>query len=373
MCGIHGIITGKTKNAKAGAFVSDAFVAGQLRGTDSCGLAVISAELEQASLYKMPWCGTAFVENKAAKQTFNKANESSTITICHTRAATAGEVNVDNAHPFTFSNEYKELIGVHNGTLRNWYSRADARQYDVDSEWAYSLIFNKGLDAFKEIQGAFVFAWWDSDDADTLQFALNDERPMFVTFLEDGGMAYASEVGMLFWLLERNGIKTKGKAYQLTGGFHYQFKVGDVENFVKVELPKYVTPSYTSTTTTSYYDGTTMGKLDSVLGHLLSPKKPSLIRAEVDAARLLGVAGIKGTFEPTYYDQETDECYGHFYDDSTGDVLGAVIRAADDLVWDEKFEWRTSVIGAIDEKDNLTVVCGKPQRIKKQKQEVVLN
>ncbi len=262
MCGIHGFVVAKTKELNADDFLKNGFVAGMLRGTHSSGIASIDAKNEYSDIHKMPLPGMYFIDDRYTEQLIRAACDPSTITICHTRAATQGAVNARNAHPFRVSdwdeNEgtmTREIVGVHNGSLTGWSTRTDAKGYQVDSEWALSHIFTDGYDAFEDFTGAYCFVWWDSDSPSILNIALNSERPMHVAFSKDGNMGYASEAGMLNWLFERNKITRDGDVRKLEPGTWYKFSLSDLKNPVKIKLPTAKTYSGYTGTTGSYGTG----------------------------------------------------------------------------------------------------------------------
>jgi glucosamine 6-phosphate synthetase-like amidotransferase/phosphosugar isomerase protein len=250
MCGIHGIIN-KRVITKGDSFLSDAFVANTLRGEHSSGIGTVKLSKQLYDAYKLPYAGPLFRDAAYAKRLIRQGSESDTLAICHVRHATVGGISVDTAHPFIASGEGDSagriVMGVHNGTLTGWSSKKNARYYSVDSEWAINEIMERGYEAFKDFTGAYCFAWWDSDSPGVLNIARNKERPMHIAFLEQGGMAYASEGGMLHWLLERNDIKRKGDILELDAGQHYRFHVDSLENFTKTALPEVKQVSTTST------------------------------------------------------------------------------------------------------------------------------
>lgn len=371
MCGIAGFVTGKERKRNATDFIKDSFIAGQVRGTDSCGLATVDTVRSNAGWYKMPYNGTMFVEDRYTKQLLNYVDDPFTITIGHTRSATSGKIGINQSHPFIIQDTAgREMIGVHNGTLKNWSSRKDAKDYEVDSEWALNLIFDKGDDAFAEFDGAFVFVWWDSADKDVLNIALNKERPMFIAFLEDGGMAYASEAGMLYWLINRNDMKVKGQALQLLEGHHYRFNVNDLEAFQRDEIELYKAPA--SSSSSKYgYEYTNFAKVEKVLGYLMEeakkeevkdehPKSPRLTQQEVSNAKDLLMYNTKGVFVPWWSDTATGEVHGTFETLDQAE-FNAVIRNAANIEWDYGMTWEVSCLGVIDDNNNLTVVCSKPR------------
>lgn len=246
MCGIFGLMTGSKYITKADDVISDSFVAGSLRGMDSSGIAAIDMKKGEYEWQKLPVNGSFFITDKAAKAVMRQSVSSNTLTLAHTRAATHGKISINNAHPFIIEGAgtnvaNRELVGIHNGSLTGWASKKGASNYEVDSEWAFKQIFDRGEDAFSDIQGAYAFVWWDSEDKETLNIALNDLRPMHIAFLKEGGMAFASEAGMLAWILERNHVERDGNILVLSSNFHYKFDVDDPKKFTKKEIKKAVT------------------------------------------------------------------------------------------------------------------------------------
>lgn len=238
MCGLHGIITDKHET-NADDFIRSAFVANMLRGTDSSGIASINVNKLTYDYNKLPVPGMYFVQDNATDGLIRDASKAKHITMCHVRAATVGKVNMKNAHPFVvMGDDGRVVIGTHNGTLQGWSTTDSGRNYSVDSEWAINLIAEKGYEAFESIKGAYCFVWWDSDNSKVLNIARNSERPMYVAMLKSGGMAYASEAGMLHWLLERHKVPVDGNILKLSEGFWYKFDTNNPKEFDKIKLPE---------------------------------------------------------------------------------------------------------------------------------------
>lgn len=388
MCGIHGFFTGKSNVSGASGFVSDGFVAGSLRGMDSSGIASVDTEGSDIEWQKLPLVGTYFREDKLAKKLINAATDKHQLTICHTRAATSGSVSLNNAHPFYIYAEegetYRELVGVHNGSLDNWSSHKTAKTFNVDSEWALNHIYDEGIEAFKDIRGAYVFVFWDSDDAANLNIALNDKRNMFVAFLENGSMAYASEAGMLYWLIERNMMKVKGQLIQLTAGHWYKFPQGDMENFTKEPLP--APTAYSNLVATPNYHGhSSRSHSKSVVDNVKdlftriktqlsnvstetaagpavpeSTKVASVTGGEVKKATEFGIRGTLGKFITSFYDADEQTLHGTFvYDGST--ELDGIMRNAKEVRWTNDIALPVSAIGLIDDGREIIIVVSKPR------------
>lgn len=389
MCGIHGLYTGNVKVSNSSAFISDGFVAGSIRGMDSSGIAVVDTKSDKLETSKLPVPGSVFITDKFSKSLIQLGQDAHTMTICHTRHATAGSVGYSNAHPFYIDdlvgNEYREMVGVHNGTLTSWRSKKNASKYEVDSEWALNHIFMNGIEAFKDFDGAFVFAWWDSENKDTLNIALNDQRPMHIAYLENGGMAYASEAGMLHWLLERNSLKYKEKLLKLSPGHLYKFVKNKLATPQKIELPKYSVPAVTYN-----YQGsgrvvhTTVQQMDALVKKVreaaeagaqqqqeeenettlpiplipdIGEGTPYVKREEIQAAFDLGMLNSNGTFIPDRV--EGDDLVGTYCEG--GMECDAIMRWSKSLTFKSDSVFQVTCSGVIDDGKDLIVVVAKPR------------
>lgn len=165
----------------------------QVRGRDSTG--VINVNKQQAYGYFKNVGPPAYMFDRRG---YTEAIETGThaALIGHCRHKTSGAVNVANAHPFEFEEE--GIIGVHNGTLRN-YHHLDGHTYQkVDSEVLYHHLAKNGPEeTFNNIEGAWACVWWN-DQEETLNFIRNDERPLWFCWSEDRRkMFWASEIWML--------------------------------------------------------------------------------------------------------------------------------------------------------------------------------
>lgn len=233
MCGIIGIINackeGKSsysavnvKYMKEGKdFIYDGLIASGVRGLDSTGIFQIDKKLDPY-IHKLPVSGHMFTEDKATGP-FLVDTPLSPITVCHVRAATTGRVSINNAHPFQLfaDNGNKNIVGVHNGTLSGWQSRAGSKSslYSVDSEWALARIAEDGVDAFEDFDGSYSFVWWDAENPGALYFARNSQRPMYFARTPDKQhIMFGSEPAMLYWLASRNNIALEENIYETTSG-----------------------------------------------------------------------------------------------------------------------------------------------------------
>lgn len=363
MCGIHGIFTGGKHLAKADGFISDAFITNSVRGLDSAGLLHVDVDFpDKYEVHKLPINGSLFIDHKQSKSLISKANTSNTLTLCHVRAATHGSITWANAHPFIVfeqdaTGNSRSLVGVHNGSLTGWHSKPRGKDYAVDSEWALNHIFDNGADAFKDFVGAYCFAWWDSNNEEILNIALNDQRPMCVAFIEDGGMAFASEAGMLYWLLERNNIKIKGSIIKLTAGHWYKFRKGEHDKFTKELLPTNTVPS----SYTPHKSKTVMQEVEELISRISAGKSTALVaksaitgatNLERESARALEMLNRKAVFFPEELIRRNEGSSSMSVLKGTctfeGSLWDAEIRGAEGIKWEKGKEFTTKILGVND-------------------------
>lgn len=372
MCSHHGIINVSAKSRGYSSFIRDAFTASMLRGMDSSGIAVIDTAYDSTEVHKLPVPGMYYVGDRVASRLIREADTVNTVVMCHVRHATVGNVNLDNAHPFEITTQDSTLVGAHNGTLTSWQARPTAKDFNSDSKWALSRIAEEGVDAFEEINGAFTFVWWDSKEPGVLNMARNNERPMWIALLQDGGMAYASEAGMLYWLLERNNIKIE-RMFELEVDKLYQFNVDKPHEYVSSHLPKYI-PTYTAQAGTYSYNRNTNYALthvekvqkliDSVVEEAKAddkkplPKQPAVTEAEVKEANDIGWLNVEVEFLPLEV-LEDGSVSGEV--DFLGALTAGVIRNPDDeLQWNHV--WHCKILGINDDGTNMTYVLSQPYK-----------
>jgi hypothetical protein len=230
MCGIVGVfgnLSGEDRKIFRQLLVADFF-----RGVHSTGMFI--AKNSKASFYKRAIDPISFLEMKPVDRMvetipFSQDSRSwssvekkyvddttSIALVGHNRHATKGAVNHVNAHPFQIG----DITLVHNGTLKNQGLLPDSSDFGVDSENICHSINKIGAeDTFKKLHGAFTLVWHDAAD-DSLNFVRNSERPLAIANKDDKWW-FASEMGMLEWILGRNGVKPDD-IYELP--IHTQFK-----------------------------------------------------------------------------------------------------------------------------------------------------
>ena len=221
MCGIWGISGKFSTSASDDKFLRQCAMAGTVRGVDATGMIFLSNKKEVTYLKR------AIDGVKFANEIFNPTKHiGNTITsvVGHNRAATIGAISDDTAHPF----QGGHLIGVHNGTLTgNWRSNLQvAKNTDVDSRGLYKAIAARGIDwVIANVSGALALVWVDIKTGRTYVYR-NAQRPLHYTaHATQQKVYYASEAGMLEWLLNKNNLAHKevnsfkvNVLYEITGG-----------------------------------------------------------------------------------------------------------------------------------------------------------
>ncbi len=124
------------------------------------------------------------------------------ILLGHNRAATMGEITVDNAHPF----EFGDITGVHNGSLWDTYDLLG--DHVVDSKCIYDTIEQEGIDyTWERLHGAAALVWWD-DGAQRLYMIRNEERPLYTQANKSrSALFWASEEWMIMAAMYRHKIQ----------------------------------------------------------------------------------------------------------------------------------------------------------------------
>lgn len=235
MCGIVGMIS----KGKFGFAFSDKQIftqllyANALRGFDSTGVFSIN-RYGNLIAHKAAQKAQLFIDTKTYNEFLNNVYSNARIVVGHNRAATKGEKTDTNAHPFIEDN----ICLVHNGTLYNHKKLANT---EVDSHAVCVSLAERGFEkTIIEVDGAFVFIWYN---AKTKEFYItrNNERPLHMVETEQV-IYFASEAGMLDWVLARNGIaQRKLKSFEINK--LYTWNLDDLSSFeVKDNPVKKVTP-----------------------------------------------------------------------------------------------------------------------------------
>jgi len=133
---------------------------------------------------------------------WNCCQKDLTMIVGHARAATIGNVDLDNCQPCHTG----DTILTHNGTINTLSLEATARKMS-DSRILTEMVDKEGLySALQQCQGgAWAIVSVDTD-LQTISFVRNDKRTLYMVDYENT-LFWSSEEGMLDMVLQRNGAK----------------------------------------------------------------------------------------------------------------------------------------------------------------------
>lgn len=205
MCGLSGVagaITPKERDA-----FNELMWGSALRGKDSTGVAAVRRHSNDVEMCKVADDVTWLFYNKNYDKVVGAGSK---VLMGHCRHATIGAKKVYNAHPFAF----EHLVGAHNGTLQygSKGKLSGSKDFDTDSEALFNHMNEVGPEeTIPLLEGAWALTWFDKTTND-INFLRNGERPLAYAFNESRDcLFWASEPGLLRWVLARNNIKTDGE------------------------------------------------------------------------------------------------------------------------------------------------------------------
>jgi len=206
MCGIVGMAG--DLNIKDRDLFEDLLTVCQLRGRDSTGVIRVSKEKEGYSWAKNLGTPEYLFESRTYNREIRQIGISALVGHC--RHKTIGDVSISSAHPFDI--EEKGIVGVHNGTLKNFYRFPEHKSGMVDSQVIYERIALHGaIETFSDLEGAYACVWWDQE-AGNLNFIRNKERPLWYTYSKDcRKMFWASEPWMFGAIYRKENLWDGGK------------------------------------------------------------------------------------------------------------------------------------------------------------------
>lgn len=207
MCGIvgHFSLLKKGMRLSDGKIMRELAIASTVRGYDGTGILMLDV-VDNKLWYRKDTVVPSELCRKSEWETMLLDHR---FAVVHTRSATIGEVDVNNTHPFLFKN----LSGVHNGTIHAWRSAWHDTKADTDSFALFEALNEVSSDPkdvtdfLKKVPwgGAYALVWYDSR-AEELRMVRNKERPLYIVTSDDG-IWFGSELGMLKWILSRNSTK----------------------------------------------------------------------------------------------------------------------------------------------------------------------
>lgn len=262
MCGIVGVASteGMKNRSSRLQFMKMGLDIDSWRGWESTGLALVPSEPKDPPIvYKRALNGRDFIQLHQVDKYLGDL-EKYTVAIGHNRAATTGRGNIvdHNAHPF----QYGHITLVHNGHIRNTHSlkgAVEGAKCQVDSAHvAFSMSANGEMETLEQIEGGFVFVWWNSETG-LLNIARNTERPMHMAFAEKENTFYwASELTELLHLLKDVQIDEEVGILYPKPWTWYKYSLKNLREYEKVPFVK-SQGRQTTTTTGPNHGGTIYG------------------------------------------------------------------------------------------------------------------
>lgn len=212
MCGLVAAIAKRSN----GFFMKDIDIfqemlfADTLRGDDSTGIFAVNSD-GNVGIHKQVGTAETFLSTPEWRATRSKLFSQGQMIVGHNRKATRGEVTDENAHPFWVEDK---LVLVHNGSY--YGSHKQLADVPVDSN-AIAIHLANNIDNYEEalqrVNAAYAMFFYDVHGK-KLNIIRNKERPLWM--LETNTTYFfASEPGLLYWIVTRNDEKPIDKVRSL--------------------------------------------------------------------------------------------------------------------------------------------------------------
>lgn len=188
------------------------YMSGHFRGRDGAGVVAVD-NIGNVELAKAALTVDAMIQTKEYQAVSKSAWTNGWAMFGHNRAATRGEVNDANSHPFVVDDK---IVLVHNGTFMGDHKKL--KETEVDSEAiAHALVDHDTVElALREVNAAYALIWYDVDKK-VIQVIRNSQRPLW--YMETDNMyIYASEESFLNFVKEKFRLVCRAKPFEIEEG-----------------------------------------------------------------------------------------------------------------------------------------------------------
>jgi hypothetical protein len=208
MCGLVGVAS-TFLSVKEMDVAKKLLIVSQLRGLDSTGAVSLQRNFNGKNMTvrvgKLAADPIAFLTQPGTHQEVFKEERTMNFRglMFHNRAATIGDINLNNTHPFEFDN----VVGMHNGSVYHGFKHS--KEYKTDSEAIFRNLNDYDVqetinNLYEKGYPAYALAWFDKRD-NTINFLRNIQRPLAIA-IAGNTIFWASEKEALQYILTREKV-----------------------------------------------------------------------------------------------------------------------------------------------------------------------
>lgn len=234
MCGIWAVLSKKRHgfSVKDIAVAKSMMIVTSLRGYDSSGIFVTEIDKPENPAKVIRTVGDPFniLLSEQGEKFLDYAYKRGQAMVGHGRAATKGNINVKNAHPF----KEGPLCLVHNGTIHTGLEKYESKDVEVDSHALTHMLVEEGVEqGLKKTNGAFAVVLHDTQNK-CIWFARNYQRPLAI-FENHEAIYIMSTIESLDFVLKTNGLLHYQGSREVPAHKLHQFSL--YENKLSIQYP----------------------------------------------------------------------------------------------------------------------------------------